>query len=227
MSAPVGTAAQATPAARRAAARRRFDRIAAGLIGAVAILAAIFALEQAWFGLESTRAQVNAARLSTDATAKLGATSHLVNASVVAQQRWVLLGMEGIARQIAGTSAGDGITAQIGAAQQAASEQYRAAIDETVSSAVRGLDPYMHRLLSATNDSISAEVENQNTEVDAAADAGARAQRAVLGLSITTLAGVLAGVAAVLGVGRAGWGTLGAAWLAGAVAAITAVLVLL
>ncbi len=216
-----------TAAARKAAARRRFDRIAAGLIGVVAILAAIFALEQAWFGLEGSRAQVNAARLSTDATAKLGATSHLVSASVVAQQRWVLLGMEGIARQIAGTTAGDDITVQIGAAQQAASETYKAAIDETIASAVKGLDPYMHRLLSATNDSISAEVENQNTEVDVASDAGSRAQRAVLGLSITTLAGVLAGVAAVLGVGRAGWGTLSAAWLAAIAAAITSVLVLL
>lgn len=206
---------------------RRFDRVAAILIGLVAIIAAVFAVEQAWFGLEGQRASINAARLSADAAAKLAASSRLVDTTVVAQQRWVLLGMEGLSRQITGSTAGDDITVAVGAAQQAASESYRTAIDETVASTVHGVDPYMTSLLSATNDSIAAQVQEQNAEVDAASEAGTRGQRAVLGLSITTLAGVLAGVAAVLGAGKAGWSTLFAAWLAAGLAAVMTLMVMI
>ena len=48
--------------------------------------------------------------------------------------------------------------------------------------------------------------------MDLANETGARSQRAVLGLSLLTLAAVLAGISAVLGRGRAGWATLAFAW---------------
>ena len=74
------------------------------------------------------------------------------------------------------------------------------------------MDPYTAGLMSASIADLNTEVAEQNRQVDVANETGARSQRAVLGLSLLTLAAVLAGISAVLGRGRAGWATLSVAW---------------
>lgn len=206
--------------------QRSFDRVAALLIGIIAILAGLCAIEQAFAGQEGTRAQVMAARLEADVSAKIAATSVSFDAAAAAQQQWVLLGMEGLSRQMAATTAGDTASAAVGAAQQAASEKLKVAVEETNASSGKGVDPYLAGLLSATDAEMNDEVAEQNRQVDVAAAAGESQQQAVLALSIVALAGVLAGVAAVLGSGKAGWLVLVTGWAAAGVATVIAVSVL-
>lgn len=205
----------------------RYDRTAVLLIGVVAILAATFAIQQAHFGLAGSRAQVEAGRLSVDAATKIATSSLAQDGFLVAQQQAAVLGMDGIGRQLAGTTAGDDGFVAIGAAQQAASTDLRnllARIQATSGKAP--LDPYAADLVGVSAVQIGQEVAEQNRQVDIANDMGARQSSAVLGLSLVTLAGVLAGVAAVLGGGRAGWGVLVVGWGVAAVSALVAVGVL-
>jgi len=204
-----------------------FDRVATILIGIVAILAATFAMQQAHVGLAGTRAQVMAGRLSGDAAAKLSTSSLVFNAALRAQQEALVLGMSGVSRQIAGSTAGGESALAIGGAQVAASEQLKAALTATAATSGKApLDAYTAGLIAATDADIVREVKEQNRQVDIADDLGGRQQRSILGLSLVTLAGVLAGVSAVLGRGRAGWTTLAVAWGIAGAAAATAVAVL-
>jgi len=200
-----------------------FDRIASVLIGVVAILAAIFAVQQAHEGLAGTRAQVEGARLAADAAARIAASSTSGAAGLLARQDALVVGMQGVSRQLAGTTAGDAIVVSIGSAQVSASERLTTAIGETLATTGgEPVDGYTRSLVNATDDQIRAVVAEQNRQVDLADAAGSRQLVAVLGLSLVTLAGVLAGVAAVLGRGRAGWLMLAIAWGVAAVAAVPA-----
>jgi len=86
------------------------------------------------------------------------------------------------------------------------------------------VDPYTAGLLNATTEQLLAELDEQNRQVDLA-DAGAsHEQRAVLGLSVLALAGVLTGLAAVLRESRGGRISLSAACAMAAAAAVLAIL---
>ena len=200
-----------------------FDRTATLLIGTIAVLAALLAILQATNGLASTRAQAQAARLSADAAAKISASMLVQGATLGSQQGALVLGMEAVSTLMVATTSGDAGLYAVGTAKQAASGKLTAALTESAAtSSAAPVDPYAAGLMSATIDQLNAEVAEQNRQVDIANEAGARAQRAVLGLSLLTLAGVLAGIAAVLGRGRAGWGMLVVAWgTAGVVIGIT------
>ena len=68
---------------------------------------------------------------------------------------------------------------------------------------------------------LQSEVAEQNRAVDVdAATASADSGLSVAGLSVLALAGVLVGLASILGADRAGRATLAMAWLTTAVAAI-------
>jgi hypothetical protein len=204
-----------------------YDKVATLLIGVVAILAATFAIQQTHFGLEGQRAQIMAARLSADAATKV-ATSSAVSGSVLgAQQQALLVGMGGVSRQLAGTVNADEAFVAIGGAQQAASEDLRGVIDATAATSGKApLDPYAAGLVVANNPALVVEVREQNRQVDLADDLGGREQLAVLGLSLATLAGVMAGVAAVLRRGRAGWALLAIGWSVSALAIVVGILAL-
>ncbi|MCY7418064.1 MAG: hypothetical protein LH650_06130 [Chloroflexi bacterium] len=84
-----------------------------------------------------------------------------------------------------------------------------------------GLPAYELRLLTLDDASMLREVGEQNRLIDvdvatASADSGA----AVAGLSVLALAGVLVGLASVLGADRAGRATLLMAWTATALAGV-------
>jgi len=203
----------------------RFDRVATTLIGLIAVLAAVLAILQTGYGQESTRAAVQAGRLATDAAARISASSLARDSALRAQQDAIVLAMGGVGRMLAATKAGDADAYAVGAAQQAASDRLRAALTE--SAATTGgspLDSYTAGLVTASIEAIKAEVAEQGRQVDLANDAGGRELRAVLGLSLLALAAVLAGIAAVLREGRAGWISLLVAWGVAVTAATVAIL---
>lgn len=80
-----------------------FDKTATLLIGTVAVLAALLAILQAVNGLESTRAQAQAARLTADAAAKISGSSLTQDASFRSQQDALVLGMEAISTLLVAT----------------------------------------------------------------------------------------------------------------------------
>ncbi len=210
------------------ASRRRsaaaFDRLAAVLIGLIAILAATFAVQQAHEGLAGTRAQVEGARLASDASARIGAGGTSSASALLAQQQALVIGMSGIGRRIAGAGAGDATEVAVGTALAAASGRLTAAVTDSIATTGgQPVDGYTAGLLDATDDEINAIVKEQNRQVDLSIAAGEHQLVAILGLSLVTFAGVLAGVAAVLGRGRAGWLLLALAWIAALVAAAPAV----
>jgi hypothetical protein len=201
-----------------------YDRIAAILIGVIAILAAVFAVQQSHEGLAGTRAQVEGARLAADAAARIGASSTADAAGLRAQQDALLVGIGGTSRQIQALTAGDEVASAVGAAHTGAADRLAQAVAETTATTGgEPVDRYTAGLINASTAEIVAIVEEQNRQVDLAIEAGGHQLVAVLGLSLTALAGVLAGIAAVLGRGKAGWLLLAIAWLVAAWAAVPAV----
>ena len=187
-------------------AERRFDLLAAVLIGAIAVLAAVLAVIQVETGQASGRAQIEAARLSADLSARLEVGSVSSGQAILEQQTALMLAMQGTGRQIVGLQLNDDGAAAVGQAEQEAASDLAAALAAT--SATSGgtpVDAYTAGLLRDETAQLLAEVTEQNRQVDIANDAGARNTRSILGLSFLALAGVLTGLAAVLREGRAGW----------------------
>ena len=122
------------------------------------------------------------------------------------------LGLEASDRQNAGQALGDTGAEAVGAADREASDLLQAALTETVgTSGGPPLDPYTAGLVTSTVSDIRAEAIEQGHQVDIAATAGGHGRLAVLGLSLSALAGVLVGLALVLREGRPGWTALLAA----------------
>jgi hypothetical protein len=187
-------------------AERRFDLIAAVLIGLIAVLAAILAATQTAASQTATRADVAAARLAADLSTRIAVSSQALDSSLVAQQTALMLGIESASRQLAATRSNDASALAVGAAEDQAFGKLQQAVAAT--SATTGgppVDAYTAGLLKATGADLRNELAEQNRQVDLAHGASAREQRAVLGLSFLALAGVLTGLAAVLREGRAGW----------------------
>lgn len=190
----------------------RFDIAAALLLGVIAVLAALLAVVEVGTGQQGTRAQLQAARLTTDLSAGIQA-SNLVSGSLAAQSQAALsLSMAGAGRAFAGMESGDEAAQAIGAAQIEAADALGGALTSSAATAGGpGLDAYTSRLVLATTDELNAEVDEQNRQVDLAGDAITRNTRSVLGLSFLALAGVLTGLGVVLKESRAGWLTLAVA----------------
>lgn len=208
-------------------AERRFDVIAAVLIGLIAVLAAILAATQTAASHSATRADVEAARLAADLSTRVAVSGQALDSSLGAQQLALMLGLESASRQLEAIRSNDESAQAIGAAEDQAFGKLQEAIAAT--SATTGgapVDAYTAGLLKATVADLQHELAEQNHQVDLANEASSREQRAVLGLSFLALAGVLTGLAAVLREGRSGWISLiGACAMAGG-AGVVAVLTL-
>lgn len=206
-------------------AERRFDVIAAVLIGLIAVLAAILAATQTAASHSATRADVEAARLAADLSTRVAVSGQALDSSLGAQQLALMLGLESASRQLEAIRSNDESAQAIGAAEDQAFGKLQEAIAAT--SATTGgapMDAYTAGLLKATVADLQHELAEQNHQVDLANEASSREQRAVLGLSFLALAGVLTGLAAVLREGRSGWISLiGACAMAGG-AGVVAVL---
>jgi hypothetical protein len=208
-------------------AERRFDVIAAVLIGLIAVLAAILAATQTAASHSATRADMEAARLAADLSTRVAVSGQALDSSLGAQQLALMLGLESASRQLEAIRSNDESAQAIGAAEDQAFGKLQEAIAAT--SATTGgapVDAYTAGLLKATVADLQHELAEQNHQVDLANEASSREQRAVLGLSFLALAGVLTGLAAVLREGRSGWISLiGACAMAGG-AGVVAVLTL-
>ena len=196
----------------------RYDRLTAVLIGLTAVLAAALVTVQMTQSLAEARGNAEGARLASEVTSRIIASGSLQNTQLVNSQRAILLGMDGLARGMVGLQAGDAGQEQIGQADQNASTRLVAIASEmgAVPDDASPLDPYARVVLASTIDEMVAIVDEQNRQKDLANLASTRSSRAVMGLSVLALAGVLVGLAAVLGGGRAGRALLLLAWIAAA-----------
>lgn len=199
---------------------RRFDLLAALLLGSIAVLASILAVVQIGTSQQSARAQAEASRLTADLSARLQVSGMVQQVMVSQEQASVALSVEGANLALAGITSGDKAAEEIGTAQLAASSALGEALNATARTVSRPpLDAYAAGLIDATIAELVAEVNQQNSQVDLADDAGGRNARSILGLSFLALAGVLTGLGTVLREGRAAWFAL---WFAGAVMAAAA-----
>lgn len=199
---------------------QRFDLLAALLLGSIAVLASLLAVVQIGTSQQSARAQAEAARLTTDLSARLQVSAMVQQVILSQQQAAVALSVQGSSRALAGLTSGDTGAVEIGTAELSASTALSEALTATAHT-VSGppLDAYTAGLIDATIDELVAEVNQQNNQVDLADDADARNTRSILGLSFLALAGVLTGLGVVLREGRAGWFAL---WFAGGMSAAAA-----
>ena len=205
----------------------RFDRATAVLIGIIAVVAACLAVVQLAQSQESNRGNILAARLATDLTARYSAQVHQSTFQLTSLQRAVLVSIEGLSRDIVGLGQSDAApwTAH-GDADRSASTRLQAiaATMGALPGPTVSVDPYVRGLLTTSTTDLKAEGDRQIAVSLASDTASDRSGRAVVGLSLIALAGVLVGLAAVLGESRAGVTTLVVAYAAAALSGIALLL---
>jgi hypothetical protein len=209
-------------------AEHRFDLVAAMLIGSIAVMAAILAVIQIDAGQASSRAQMRAARLAADLATKISVSAESSDAALGNQQVALILGLRSASLGLAAAKSGDaGALAVADAEQQAYQTLQQALAATSATSGGSPLDPYAAGLINASTADLQAEVAEQNREVDIANLEDGKEQRAVFGLSLLALAGVLTGLAAVLRDGRPGWSMLAMSGVAVSGTAVLAISTLL
>jgi hypothetical protein len=204
----------------------RFDRLTALLIGLIAVMAALLVVVQTTQSLAEARANAQARRLASEITTRLIVGGTLGSYQGVNGQRALLLSMEGTNRLIVALGSGDAADGLIGEAQVAAGERLLsiAARMAAPPGPDTPLDPYAADVLGAGMGALQPILAEQNRQADLAEEASTRSTLSVMGLSVVALAGVLVGLAAVVGGGRAGRALLALAWVAGIGAAALLVL---
>lgn len=206
-------------------AEQRFDLVAAVLIGLIALLAAILSVVQMQASQTANRADLQAARLEADLSARISVSSGATDAGLSAQQIAIMLGLDAIARQEAGLQHNDPTSMALGAAEQSAYDKLSAVLAETSNTTGgKPVDAYTAGLLHASIKDMQTEVSEESHQVDLSDAARRHEQLAVLGLSFLALAGVLTGLAAVLREGRSGRISLSAACAMAAAAGLLAIL---
>jgi hypothetical protein len=206
-------------------AEQRFDLVAAVLIGLIALLAAILSVVQMQASQTANRADLQAARLEADLSARISVSSGATDAGLSAQQIAIMLGLDAIARQEAGLQHNDPTSMALGAAEQSAYDKLSAVLAETSNTTGgKPVDAYTAGLLHASIKDMQTEVSEESHQVDLSDAARRHEQLAVLGLSFLALAGVLTGLAAVLREGRSGRISLSAACGMAAAAGLLAIL---
>ena len=185
---------------------QRFDRLVAVLIGLLAVLAAALVVAQTNESLAEARANAQARRLAAELTTRIIAGGGVSNHQIINGQRALLVSIEGTSRGLVGLQAGDLGAQAIGNAEVAAGDRLATIATEMGALPQPGgpLDPYAQDVLATTEDQLRAILAEQNGWADHASAASDRSSRSVMGLSLVALAGVMAGLAAVVGRGRTG-----------------------
>jgi hypothetical protein len=196
----------------------RLDRLRALLIGIIAILAACLATVQIVQSQAESRANAMSNRMTGDVAARLGISGSITTFQLLAMQRALGISIAGTARQIVSMTAGDPAEQAVGEAEVNAGTRLLSIAGEmgAVPDESTPIDPYVAALLRATISEARAEGDELNRQADLGDDASSRSSLAVMGLSLVALAGVLIGLSAVLGDGRAAETTLLGAYIAGA-----------
>ncbi len=185
----------------------RWDRLIALVLGLVAVLAASLVLVQTVQGQAEARASAMASRITADVIARIVAYEAREIALAALSSRSVQPGFEGLARGQVALELGREGGEVLGAAGQAATFRLIGQVAEM--KALPGpevpLDAYARAVLASSAAEIDLLVrDGQNRQRDLADAASSRSNEALLGLSVIALAGVLAGLAAVVGRSRTG-----------------------
>lgn len=200
----------------------RFHQVVAVMLGLIAVLAAALGAVQLDRSQAEARATAQAARLTGDLAAGIPIQGIAFEMTFGAFQTALTRAAEGMTRQFLASGVDDSSVAE-GVAEEAAGNRLQliaSAMGATPDSTT-GLPAYELRLLTTELTALEAEVAEQNRLVDIdAQSASTDSSAAVAGLSVLALAGVMVGLAAVLGASRAGRVTLAMAWLAAMVAAL-------
>jgi hypothetical protein len=187
----------------------RFDRMAAIVIGIIAVLGALLGVVHTDRSTASTRAQLQATRLATDISARIAVNSVGTNLSYQADEAVLMLQMDGADRALAAAAAENAGIAAVGGAEMDAAMALKAALAAT--QATNGgspADAHVASMLAMTDGDFAAELTAQGDQMDLAHDAGTHDGFAVLGISVLALAAVLTGLAAVVRESRGGWWAL-------------------
>lgn len=99
-------------------AGRPFDRIAASLIGTIAVIAALLAVVQAGQSHIGGRSQLMAARLASDISARSAASELAADFAGTATLQALRLGLAASSRELAASQAGDAAALAVGQADQ-------------------------------------------------------------------------------------------------------------
>lgn len=202
-----------------------FHRWTAAVIGTIAVLASILALLQVNASQEEQRASLMATRLSTAISERVEASSLLFTFSGSTSRDALALAIEASSRTLTALQSGDptGVEQALARPDEASAEQLQeiAAAMGAVPQEGGPLDPHTAEVLRADIPDLEQMVMQQNQQVDMAETWATRSSRAVLGLTLLALGGVLSGLAASFGAGRAGRVALVAAAAAVAVAALS------
>ncbi len=208
-----------------------FHRWTAALIGTIAVLASILALLQVNASQEDQRASLMATRLSTAISQRVEASSLLFTFSGSTSRDALALAIEATSRTLTALQSGDPTGVEEARAQPdaTAAEQLQeiAVVMGAIPEAGGPVDSHTAEVLRAEISDLEQMVVQQNQQVDMAESWATRSSRAVLGLTLLALAGVLSGLAASFGAGRAGRAALTAAGAATLVAALAGVAALL
>ena len=155
---------------------------------------------------DEARATTDAARLTADLAAAIPIQGIGFELTYMGFQTAVARQAEGATRQFVAEGVGDDAAVAEGVAEEAAGHRLQdiATAMGATPDATTGLPPYELRLLTSEMAELQREVAEQNRVVDvdiqsASQDSGA----AVAGLSLLALAGVLVGLASVVGASRA------------------------
>lgn len=208
-----------------------FHRWTAALIGTIAVLASILALLQVNASQEDQRASLMATRLSTAISERVEASSLLFTFALGTPRNALTLAIEATGRALTALENGDPTGVEEARAQpdSTAAERLQgiAAVMGAIPEEGGPVDPHTVEVLRADIPDLEQLVVQQNQQVDAAENWATRSSRAVLGLTLLALAGVLSGLAASFGAGRAGRAALTAAAAATLMAALAGVAALL
>lgn len=193
-----------------------YDRLTALLIGLIAVLAASLVLVQASASQGEARANAAHARLTAELTTRIGVSGVLRTFQLSTFEQALQVGITGNAHSIVAQRDGDMAAAALGAAEANASTRLEVIAAEmgAVPDVTSALDAYIVSVLGAELEDMQAMAADQAAQFEVAQVASRRSGQAVLGLALAALSGVLVGLAAIVGGGRAGKALLLSAYLA-------------
>jgi hypothetical protein len=202
----------------------RFELASAFLVGLIAIIVAVLVVLEVSTSHQGARADAAASRLASVASSRNNVSQAPFGFQISKTLEAARLGMESTTRQLVALQAGDAVEQAVGAADQVAYERLLGIAEEmgATPDASSPLDPYARYGLASRAIDVAAMVAEQNYQADRSGAASNRGMTMVLGISIAALAGVLVGLAAVIGRGRPGAALLGLGYAAAGVALVLA-----
>ena len=184
----------------------RHEHLMALLVGLIGVVAACLVFLEVSASHDEARATATAARLTSELTTRLNASSAPFGFRLGKTLEASQVALQGTSRQMVSLEASDPVWEAIGAADYRAAERLGIIAQEMGSEPDESgpLDGYARSVLSSTMEELEVLLAEQNRQRDLSDAGSARSEQAVFGLSLLALAGVLAGLAAVVGQGRSG-----------------------